>query len=242
MKIKAVIISLACVVLLNSCGKVKPNNSKTPDTVPETASYYEGHNLVLADEYMNRKEYLYSYVSPECYNDEYIAVYVSAEKADASSKSSDAQYINIYDYNGDLKQQTDLLNFESGRVYSDCCIGNSELGMNILLSDKQNSIAAIYSVDNETLCWNKRFDISFKNLKNGFQPYQLFEFKDSYVLIYDWLDGSLVKTDIARIDNTGKVIWDVLPNSNGAPGSANIWNDSLVYVRVQIYGMIVLCT
>ena len=56
MKIKAVIISLACVVLLNSCGKVKPNNSKTPDTVPETASYYEGHNLVLADEYMNRKE------------------------------------------------------------------------------------------------------------------------------------------------------------------------------------------
>lgn len=230
MKIKAVIISLACVVLLNSCGKVKPNNSKTPDTVPETASYYEGHNLVLADEYMNRKEYLYSYVSPECYNDEYIAVYVSAEKADASSKSSDAQYINIYDYNGDLKQQTDLLIFESGRVYSDCCIGNSELGMNILLSDKQNSIAAIYSVDNETLCWNKQFDISFKNLKNGFQPYQLFEFKDSYVLIYDWLDGSLVKTDIARIDNTGKVIWDVLPNSNGAPGSANIWNDSLVYV------------
>ena len=230
MKTKLLIIILTCVLLLSACGKVKPNNSKTPDIVPETASYYEGHNLVLADEYMNRKEYSYSYVSPECYNDEYIAVYISAEKADASSKSSDEQYINIYDYNGELKQQTDLYSFESGRVYSDCCIGNSELGMNILLSDKQNSIAAIYSVDNETLSWNKQFDISLKNLKNGFQPYRLFEFDEGYILIYEWLEGSLIKTDIARIDHSGKVIWDVLPNSNDGVGSANIWNDKLVYI------------
>ena len=228
MKIKMLVLLIACVFLLNACGKVKSNNSKTPDTVPETACYYETHDLILADDYMNRKEYLYSYVSPECYNDEYIAVYVSAEKALVDSTSSDEQYINIFDYNGNLKQQTDLLNFESGRAYSDCCIGNSELRMNILLSYKQNSIAAIYSVDNETLCWNKQFDISFKNLKNGFQPYQLFEFKDSYVLIYDWLDGSMIKTDIARIDHSGKVIWDVLPNSNDGVGSANIWNDNLV--------------
>jgi ABC-type glycerol-3-phosphate transport system substrate-binding protein len=233
MKTKAIIL-MTCVLLLSACGRVKNNNSKTPDIVPETASYYEGHNLVLADEYMNRKEYLYSYVSPECYNDEYIAVYVSAEK---DLPDSNEEYINFYDYNGELKQQTDLLSFETGRVYSDCCIGNSKLGMNALLVDKENSIAAIYSVDNETLSWNKQFDIPLKNFKFGFEADELFETEDGYILIYDWLDGSLVKTDIARIDNTGKVIWDVLPNSNGAPGSANIWNDSLVYVSStdQIY-------
>ena len=177
-------------MLLNACSKVKTSNSKTPDTVPETASFYEYHNLVLADEYMNRKEYLYSYVSPECYNEEYIAIYVSAEK---DLPDSNEEYINFYDYNGELKQQTDLLSFETGRVYSDCCIGNSKLGMNALLVDKENSIAAIYSVDNETLSWNKQFDISLKSFRNDIQPYNLFEIEDGYILIYDWIDGNSTK-------------------------------------------------
>ena len=229
MKVKFLNILLVCVLLLSACSKVKTSHSKTPDTVPETASFYEGHNLILADEYMNRKEYLYGYVSPECYNEEYIAVYVSAEKASSNSGTTE-EYINIYDYNGNLIQQTDLLRFENGRVYSDCCIGNSKLGMNAFLVDKQNSIAAIYSVDNETLSWNKKFDIPLKNLKKDIQPYNLFEIEDGYVLVYEWLDGSLIKTDIARIDHSGNILWDVLPNSNDGVGSANIWNNSLVYI------------
>ena len=35
--------------------------------------------------------------------------------------------------------------------------------------------------------------------------------------------------DITKIDHSGKVIWDTVPDK-GTPGSANIWNDSLVYV------------
>ena len=228
MKVKFFNILLVCVLLLSACSKVKTSHSKTPDTVPETASFYEGHNLILADEYMNRKEYLYGYVSPECYNEEYIAVYVSAEKASSNSGTTE-EYINIYDYNGNLIQQTDLLRFENGRVYSDCCIGNSKLGMNAFLVDKQNSIAAIYSVDNETLSWNKQFDVSLKSFRNDIQPFNLFEIEDGYIIVYDWTEGSSIKSDISKIDHSGKIVWDIVPDK-GTPGSADIWNDSLVYV------------
>ena len=138
-------------------------------------------------------------------------------------------YINIYDYNGNLIQQTDLLRFENGRVYSDCCIGNSKLGMNAFLVDKQNSIAAIYSVDNETLSWSKQFDISLKSFRNDIQPFNLFEIEDGYIIVYDWTEGSSIKSDISKIDHSGKIVWDIVPEK-GTPGSADIWNDSLVYV------------
>ena len=95
MKTKAFIILLICVMLLSACGRVKNNNSKTPDIVPETASFYEGHKIVLADEYKNEKKYLYSYISPKCYLDEYIAVYISAEKASSNSGSTE-ENINVY--------------------------------------------------------------------------------------------------------------------------------------------------
>ena len=112
----------------------------------------------MADEYKNEKKYLYSYISPKCYLDEYIAVYISAEKASSNSGSTE-ENINVYDYNGELKQQTDLNELENGKVYSDCCVGKSKLGMNVLLTDKKNSVVAFYSVDNESMNWKKQFDI-----------------------------------------------------------------------------------
>ena len=74
-------------LLLSACSRARRDNVKTPDTVPDTAPFYEGHKLILADEYKNSKEYDYSYVSPKCFDEEYIAVYISAEK-----KSSDGGY------------------------------------------------------------------------------------------------------------------------------------------------------
>jgi len=131
MKKKILIVLMTCIILLCACGRVKTNNSKTPDTVPETASYYEGHKIVLADEYKDEKKYPYSYISPKCYLDEYIAVYVKAEKASSNAGSTE-EYVCIYDYNGELRQQTDLNDLESGRVYSNCCIGKSKIGMNAI--------------------------------------------------------------------------------------------------------------
>ena len=124
MKTKALIIFMVCVLLLSACGRVKNNSSKTPDVVPETASYYEGHKVVLADEYKDEKKYPSSYIAPKCYLDEYIAVYISANKS--SNSESIENYINLYGYNGELKQQTDLSKLENGKSYSSCCIGKSK--------------------------------------------------------------------------------------------------------------------
>lgn len=154
MKKKILTIVMACVLLLSACGRVKNNNSKTPDTVPETASYYEGHKIVLADEYKDEKKYPYSYISPRCYLDEFIAVYIYAEKASSNSGSAE-DYLNIYGYNGELKQQTDLHELESGKAYSVCTVGKSKIGMNVLLTDKKNSVVSLYSVDNESMNWKK---------------------------------------------------------------------------------------
>jgi len=41
MKKKILIVLMTCIILLCACGRVKTNNSKTPDTVPETASFYK---------------------------------------------------------------------------------------------------------------------------------------------------------------------------------------------------------
>ena len=236
MKTKAFIILLICVMLLSACGRVKNNNSKTPDIVPETASFYEGHKIVLADEYKNEKKYLYSYISPKCYLDEYIAVYISAEKASSNSGSTE-ENINVYDYNGELKQQTDLNELENGKVYSDCCVGKSKLGMNVLLTDKKNSVVAFYSVDNESMNWKKQFDIPLKSFKTGFEANKLFETEDGYVIVYNWYEGSVVKPSIAKLDYSGNLIWDMNPSTKFTLFEANIWNDDLLFfdVSYQLY-------
>ena len=227
MKIKALVILLAGVLFLNACSHVKYNNSKTPDTVPETAPYYEGHNLVLADEYKDEKKYSYSHISPQCYQDDYIAVYVKAEKASSNSGVVE-EYINIYDYNGELKQQTDLNNLESGKNYSDCCIGKTELGMNIILTDKKNSSIDIYSVDNEKLSWEKRLGTSLRSFRTGFEARRVFEAEDGYIVVYQWSENHIFKSAVAKLDHSGNLIWDMEPGTKGVLGEANIWNDSLL--------------
>ncbi len=228
MKIKALVILLAGVLFLNACSHVKYNNSKTPDTVPETAPYYEGHNLVLADEYKDEKKYSYSHISPQCYQDDYIAVYVKAEKASSNSGAVE-EYINIYDYNGELKQQKDLNNLESGKNYSDCCIGKTELGMNIILTDKKNSSIDIYSVDNEKLSWEKRLGTSLRSFRTGFEARRVFEAEDGYIVVYQWSENHIFKSAVAKLDHSGNLIWDMEPGTKGVLGEANIWNDSLLY-------------
>ena len=228
MKKKILTIVMACVLLLSACGRVKNNNSKTPDTVPETASYYEGRKIVLADEYKDEKKYPYSYISPRCYLDEFIAVYIYAEKASSNSGSAE-DYLNIYDYNGELKQQTDLHELESGKAYSVCTVGKSKIGMNVLLTDKKNSVVSLYSVDNESMNWKKKFDIPLKSFKTGFESDRLFEVEDGYILVYNWLEGSIVKPAIAKLDYSGNLIWDMNPSTKLPLYEANIWNEDLLF-------------
>jgi len=228
MKNKILIVLMTCIILLCACGRVKTNNSKTPDTVPETASYYEGHKIVLADEYKDEKKYPYSYISPKCYLDEYIAVYVKAEKASSNAGSTE-EYVCIYDYNGELRQQTDLNDLESGRVYSNCCIGKSKIGMNAIFTDKKNSSVAIYSIDNETISWNKKFDVPLNAFRPEFEPYSVFETDEGLIVVYNWLDGSNFKSAIAILDFSGNMIIDFEPSTKSAIYRVNIWNDSLLY-------------
>ena len=227
MKTKALIIFMVCVLLLSACSRVKNNSSKTPDVVPETASYYEGHKVVLADEYKDEKKYPSSYIAPKCYLDEYIAVYISANKS--SNSESIENYINLYGYNGELKQQTDLSKLENGKSYSSCCIGKSKNGMNVLLKDTKSSVVAFYTVDNETMKWQKQFDVSLKSLKSGFEANKLLETEDGIIVVYDWLEGSIFKSAIAKLDYSGNLIWDVDPSTKNTLFEADIWNGDLLF-------------
>jgi hypothetical protein len=229
MKTKVLIILMTCVLLLCACGKVKTNNSKTPDIVSESASYYEGHNLVLADEYKNEKEYSHATIRPWLYDDNYIVVAIFADKLSSDSNTLPEQYINLYDYDGNLINQTDLYSLEDIKTVTELCIGKAKDGMNVIIADQKSNCLILYNVGYESMTWQKEFALPLNDFNIGFLPKHLFEVDDGYVIAYDWLDGSNYRSNIAKIDLSGKVIWDTKSSTKNNLYKADIWNDSLLY-------------
>ena len=220
---------MTCVLLLCACGKVKTNNSKTPDIVPESASYYEGHNLVLADEYKNEKEYSHATIRPWLYDDNYIVVAIFADKLSSDSNTLPEQYINLYDYDGNLINQTDLYSLEDIKTVTELCIGKAKDGMNVIIADQKSNCLILYNVGYESMTWQKKFALPLNDFNIGFLPKHLFEVDDGYVIAYDWLDGSNYRSNIAKLDLSGKVIWDTKSSTKNNLYKADIWNDSLLY-------------
>lgn len=229
MKTKALMLLMTCVLLLSACGRVKMNNSKTPETVPDTATYYEGHNLVLADEYKNEKEYSHATIRPWLYDDDYIVAAIFADKISSDSNALPEQYINLYNYNGDLINQTDLYSLEDIKEVTELCVGKAKDGMNILIADQRSNSLTLYKVDYVSMRWKRQFDLPLKELNIGFIPHDLFEVDDGYIVTYSSLDGSNYGSKIAKLDLTGKVIWDIKAGTKNYLNKAELWNDSLLY-------------
>lgn len=229
MKTKALMLLMTCVLLLSACGRVNMNNSKTPETVPDTVAYYEGHNLVLADEYKNEKEYSHATIRPWLYDDDYIVVALFADKISSDSNALPEQYINLYDYDGNLINQKDLYSLEDIKAVTELCIGKAKDGMNILIADQKSNNLTLYKVDYASMSWQKQFNLPLKELNAGFVPHDLFEVNDGYIVTYNFLDGSNYRSKIAKLDLTGKVIWDIKAGTKNYLNRAELWNDSLLY-------------
>lgn len=219
---------MTCALLINACNFFAHSNVKTPNTVPENASYYYGHFLVLADEYMSDDKYSYADVTPKYFGDSYIAVLIQTERVDGND-SIFKQIIELYDYEGELIQQTDLYELEPGKIFSEICMGKTNKGICLLLVDERTSYSALYSVDFELMEWDKVFDIPLSGFKRGFSPDSVFENGEEFIVLYNWLDGSCYKSSVAMIDSAGGIIHDWEIDSISSVYNANLYNNSLVY-------------
>lgn len=234
MKKSIIAISLVCILLINACSISKPTNLKTPDKVSDTAEYYKGHFLVLADQYMNKSKYSYADVTPKYIGDNYVAVSVRTERTQDNEFITD-ELIELYDYNGDLVLQTDLNEIEPDKSFSEICMGTTKNGISLLLADNNTSYLAMYVFDINSLKWNKLFDLdlSLKDFRKGFFPVKIFEQEDGFAVLYNWLDGNYYKSNIVKLDYKGNVLLNKEIESNSSISNADLWDGSLVYQDEQ---------
>lgn len=225
-KLSAVLFAI--VVLISSCGKMPQYTIKTPKQVTDTASYYEGQLVVLADEYKQNKEYSYSSVKPQYISDDYIAVAVYASGFSSDGTSILLSLIELYDYSGKLIKRIDLNELEEGRQYISECMGKDERGISIILSDDSSSIISKYILNVDTLEINKEQEFSKTSFMPGVSPKKVFDTGDGYFVLYDWLDGNNYKTNIAKISDF-EIVYDIRIECNGSVINADLNEEHLIY-------------
>lgn len=232
---KRIIIAamILCMLFINACSFLKSLNATSSDFVSNTASYYEGRFIVLADQYKNNKKYTFSDVTPQYIGDDYIAISVHAESIQANKTVVD-ELIEIYNYNEELILQTDLHILEPGKTFSEICMGTTKNGISLLLVDERSSYVAMYCIDFEAMEWQKKFELSKEKLKKGFSPDNIFEREESFILLYDWLDGSYYKSDVIEINFNGCIINDFEIDSVSSVYNANLWRENLIYQDDQM--------
>lgn len=228
MKNKLLSAMLVCLLFVNACNINNIYDAKISNTVPDTAVYFEGKQIVLADKYKTSKEYSFAVIRTEFLNENYIAVMIHAEGV-ASTNIRSEDYIEIYDYSGELNQQIDLHSFGKGESFTGACIGQTETGMCVLLANNKSSNITIYEVDKDFEEWNKQISITLSSIKTGFSPKKIYKLGKEYLIIYDWLEGDYYKTGVLRIDDLGKTKGDWQINSNDAISNIDLWENKLVY-------------